>query len=268
MSIVNPPTQIHCDLCSKFLDLDKTSLVRCGCPNGSLACHTCKSIAGQNNSPVSGCCGNCYRKATRYSMGKPKPSSCPHVHTQICCNCRQTIKCFSSSIVEANCLQNIRIAWETLKMKKRLVRCSSFFAMMAENWGMFSQFYCQNFRINLMMNLWTQPKKIAFFQLWLLSQMNNPFGPRPAMSICSNLWGSYPHSPLYIYSQFSWRFRRFPWVRKLISRFAMLFETRCDAVQLFRQSYLQRCMCTKHRIMLYIIRYLMSQHAEIFELTM
>jgi hypothetical protein len=119
----------------------------------------------------------------------------------------------------------------------------------------------------MMVNPWTEAKKQAFFQIWLLSQMNTPVRPRIVMSIRSNLWESYPHSPLYISREFNWRFLRFPWVRKLISRFAMLFETRCDAVQLFRQSYLQRCMCTKHRFMLYIIRYLMSQHAEIFALT-
>jgi hypothetical protein len=153
-------------------------------------------------------------------------------------------------------------------MKKGLIRRSRFFAMMAENWGMFYQFYYQNFRIEMMVNPWTEAKKQAFFQLWLLSQMNTPFGPRIFMSIRSNLWESYPHSPLYISSQFSWRFRRFPWVRKLICRFAMLFESRCDSSHLFRQSYLHRCRCTKHRFMLYIIRYLMSQHAEIFSLTM
>lgn len=265
MTKYNSDTEIHCDLCDSLLALQNTFFVSCGCPNGSLVCHRCKSIAGQGYCQISGCCINCYRRATRYSIdNKYVPPPCMHVQTQKCCHCHQKIRMFSSSIVEAQSLQIIRFAWERLKCNRSLVRRSCFFAMMAENWGMFSQFFCQNFCITMRENPWTQPKKLAFFQLWLLSQMNNPVGPRIDMSILSNLWESYPRSPLFISSQFSWRFRRFPWVRKLISKLAVSWDSRCDASQLFRQSYLYRYRCIKHRMMIFIIRYLMSQHAEIF----
>jgi hypothetical protein len=262
-----PQSILPCDLCGYLGDLTKTTKVICGCSHGSLGCEKCKSIDGQRNSPAPACCLNCYRQATRYFRDDSSQNlRCQHVKIQICCHCRTRIKYFSSSQVYAGILQKIRRAWETLRRNHGLVRRSRFFAMMAENWGMFSQFYFQNFCDHMMVNPWTKLKKQAFFQLWLLSQMNNPFGPRIVMSIRSNLWESYPHSPLHISSQFSWRFCRFAWVRKLISRFAMLFETRCDALQLYRQSYLHRCRCTKHQMMLFIIRYMISQHAEILAL--
>jgi hypothetical protein len=152
-------------------------------------------------------------------------------------------------------------------MNKGLVRRSRFFSMMAQNWEMFSQFYFQNFCNHMMVNPWTEAKKQAFFQIWLLSQMNTPVGPRIVMSIRSNLWESYPHSPLYISREFNWRFLRFPWVRKLISKISMSSPTQYDARKLFRQSYLYSCSSTRQMMMSFIIRYLIAQHAEIFALT-
>lgn len=260
--------EIPCDLCGSHVPLSKTSEVICGCPRGSLGCHRCRSIAGQKNSPKPGCCMYCYKNELRHSIAPlPDDLRCVHVESQRCRHCHQTIKWFSSSQVEAVILQNIRLVWERLIANKGLIRRNRMVAMMAQNWGMFSQFYCRNYCDHLMVNPWTKAKKQAFLQLWLLSEMNFPVVPCQIMKITSNLWESYPRSPLYISREFNWRFRQFYWVRKLILRFTTHFDSRCDALQLFRQSYLQRCGCTKHRIMLFIIRYLMSQHAEIFALS-
>ena len=114
--------------------------------------------------------------------------------------------------------------------------------------------------------LWTQEKKQAFFQLWFLSQMNYPVGPCRLIQIHSNLWESYPHSSLYISREFSWGFRSFPWVRKLICKIAVSSPTQYDAMKLFRQSYLYRYAYIEKIMMSFIIRYLMAQNAEIFAL--
>lgn len=262
-----PPLQISCDSCGRPVDLLNTFKTRCGCPQGSLGCNNCKSIAGQHNSPNPHCCMHCYNRARRLSIGLHlNDLRCPHVSDQKCCHCQKTIS-FPFSLTESKSLQEIRRAWERLRSNQSLVHHSFFFAMMAQNWGMFSNFHCQIYCNHMMVNFWTEAKKQAFFQLWLLSQLNYPVGPQIIINIHSNPWQSYPRYPLYISREFNWRFRLFPWVRKLISRFAMLFESRCEPNQLFRQSYLHRCGCTKHRMMLFIIRYLMSQHAEIFALS-
>lgn len=261
-----PPPQIPCDVCCEPTRIKNAYEMTCGCPCGAIVCHRCRSIFGNISKSVMW--NHCKICSERFPNAFPDSRKfyCIHSVSQTCRHCG--ILQFMSSSLQCSLIA-MRLAWEKLRANNGLVSRNTIFAMMAQNWGMFSHFCSQSFCIHLMENPWTEAKKRAFFQLWLLSQMNYPIGPCRMIQIHTHLWQTYPHSPLHISSQFSWRFRRFPWVRKLISRFAMLFESsRCDALQLFRHSYLHRCRCTKHRFMLYIIRYLMSQHAEIFELTM
>jgi hypothetical protein len=154
-----------------------------------------------------------------------------------------------------------------LQENKKLFCRNVALAKIAEDWRMFSKFYYRGFCIKNDFTLWTQQKKQDFFQLWLLLQMNYPIGPRMMMSIRSNLWENYPQFQLYISREFSWRFCQFPWVRKLICRIAIFCDSKCEPNQLFRQSYLQRCRCAKHRMMSLIINYLMAKNAQIFRLT-
>ena len=76
-----PPPKLPCDLCGKPVDLTNTTKVTCGCPHGSLGCHNCRSVDGQDNSPISGCCYNCYRTATRFSRNIPDNLRFLHVVT-------------------------------------------------------------------------------------------------------------------------------------------------------------------------------------------
>jgi hypothetical protein len=156
--------------------------------------------------------------------------------------------------------------WFYLQENKNLFCRNVVLAKIAKDWRMFSQFYYGNFCIMMNVNPWTQPRKQAFFQLWLISQMNCPVGPR-MMSIRSNLWESYPYSPLHISSQFSWKFCLFPWVRKLICKIDVSCPKPCDANRLFKQSYLYRCSYTRQRMMSLIINYLMAKNEQIFRLT-
>ncbi len=86
---------------------------------------------------------------------------------------------------------------------------SEFETLLSKDWSIFSWFYYRNYCVTMNVNPWTQPKNQAFFQLWLLSQLDYPVGPYRMMQIRSNLWESYPYSPLNISSHFCWRFRRF-----------------------------------------------------------
>jgi hypothetical protein len=243
----------NCFICKSPFDASHIYYMNCKCPFGSPVCVKCKSMAGQRTYVGSNVCGHCSKKFI---------VNCRHAQPLKC------LICSESGIIDypLTDFHSMVQTWFSLRKNQSLVRRNEVVAM-AKDWNMFSHFYYRNYCIFMMVNPWTKPKKQAFFQLWLLSQMNYPVVPCQMMKIHSNLWESYPHSPLNISREFNWRFRRFSWVRKLISRFTMLFESSYDAVQLFRQSYLQRYRCTKHRMMNNIIRYLMSQHAEIFALS-
>jgi hypothetical protein len=158
-------------------------------------------------------------------------------------------------------------AWFSLRNNQLLIRRNIRFARMAQDWNMFSRFYFRNFLITMMMNPWTQPKKKVFFQIFLLTQMDYPVGPLTLIQIRSNLWESYPHTPLHISAEFAWNFFQFRWVRKLISKITESSHTSSEVKRLFRQSYLHSCSSTRQMMMTFIIRYLIAQHAEIFALT-
>jgi hypothetical protein len=247
---------VICFICRSSIDASDMHNMNCSCPFGSPVCSTCRSIGGQRLYPGSTVCDHCSKK------GKEK---CEHARPLQCLICSKTGRIHYPSVD----FHRMVLAWFSLRKNQSLFRRNEIFAMMARDWNMFSRFYYQNYCLTMMVNPWTQPKKQAFFQLWLLSQMNYPVGPRRMMQICSNLWESYPFSRLHISSHFCWRFRRFPWVRKLISKIAVSIDTSCDVRGLFRQSFLHSCSSSTlmQRMMLFIIQYLMAQHAEIFELT-
>lgn len=138
--------------------------------------------------------------------------------------------------------------WTTLLQNQHLRRKNAFFAMMAEDWRMFSSFYYQNYSAMVADNLWTSQKKKAFFELWLRSQMRFLPYPQRMIQLCCNLWDTYPRYPLFISRRFSWRFLQLPWSRLLVCKMSAV------------PSYMWL-------IMRIIVRYLTAQHAEICELT-
>ena len=246
----------NCFICQSPFGASYIYKMSCSCHFGSPVCIICKSMDGQRTYPGSRVCNYCSQKGKKY---------CIHARPLQCLICSNTGSIHNPSTDFHSMVQ----AWFSLRKNQSLVRRNEMFAMMAKDWSMFSRFYYRNYCVSMMVNPWTQPKKQAFFQLWFLSQMNYPVGPCRMMIIHSNLWESYPRSPLYISSPFCWRFRRFSWVRKLISKIAVSIHTPCNVRRLFRQSCLHRYSYSSlmERIMQFIIQYLMAQHAEIFGLT-
>ena len=244
----------NCFICRAKLNASILHVMYCGCPHGSPVCLRCKSISGQRQYVDSSVCNHCSRKGKEI---------CAHAQPLLCCMCSTSGHICNPSINFCQMVQS----WASLRNNKSLVRRNALFARMVKDWRMFSRFYYQNFCLTMHFNPWTQEKKQAFFQLWSLSQMNYPVGPCRMIQNHSNLWESYPHSSLYISREFSWRFRLFPWVRKLICKISMSSPIQHDAMKLFRQSYLHRCSSARQMMVSFIIRYLMAQNAEIFALT-
>ena len=245
----------NCFICNTPCTIKKSlHIMICACPHGALVCSGCKSISGQRTYIGSKVCRHCSNK---------NKDSCNHAQPLLCRICRVSGYIVHGSIHFSRMVQN----WFYLQENKKLFCRNVALAKIAEDWRMFSQFYYRCFCINMNFTLWTQQKKQDFFQLWLLSQMNYPIGPRMMMSIRSNLWESYPHFQLYISREFSWRFCQFPWVRKLICNIAVSCPKPCDGKRLFMQSYLHRCSYTRQRMMSLIINYLMAKNAQIFRLT-
>lgn len=253
---------IPCFVCKSPLDLSSIHNMRCSCPFGSPVCETCRSMDGQRLYPGSKVCNHCQRR--RYS-------SCRHAQPLLCCMCSVSGHIHDSTTEFLQMVQT----WFSLRNNQSLVRKYIRFAKMVEDWNMFSLFYSRNFINNMIrnpwippkLNPWTQEKKRGFFQIFLITQMDYPVGPCRVIQIRSNLWESYPHSPLYIPADFGWKFFQIPWVRKLISKITESSPTQYDARKLFRQSYLYSCSSTRQMMMSFIIRYLIAQHAEIFALT-
>jgi len=244
-----------CFICNTPCTKEKSLYIMlCDCPHGALVCSGCNSMSGQRTYIGSKVCRNCSKK---------NKDSCNHAQPLLCRICRVSGHIVHGSIHFSRMVQN----WFYFQKNKKLFCRNLALAKIVKDWRMFSNFYYRCFCITHEFTLWTQEKKTSFFQLWFLSQMNYPVGPCMMMRICSNLWESYPHSPLYISREFSWGFRLFPWVRKLISKIAVSSHTSCDVKRLFRQSYLHSCSSTRQMMMSFIIRYLIAQHAEIFALT-
>jgi len=245
----------NCFICNTPCTIKKSlHIMICACPHGALVCSGCKSISGQRTYIGSKVCRHCSNK---------NKDSCNHAEPLLCRICRVSGYIVHGSIHFSRMVQN----WFYLQENKKLFCRNVYLAKIAEDWRMFSKFYYRGFCIKNDFTLWSQQKKQDFFQLWLLSQMNYPIGPRMMMSIRSNLWESYPHFQLYISREFSWRFCQFPWVRKLICNIAVSCPKPCDGKRLFMQSYLHRCIYTRQRMMSLIINYLMAKNAQIFRLT-
>jgi len=208
----------------------------CDCPHGAPACDRCKSMAGQRSFVGAMVCRHCSN-----SKGD---SICEHAKPLKCRVCSKSGLIRNPRLYFCDSLQ----AWRSLQENQYLRRRSAFFAMMAEDWRMFSSFYYQNFLLMKMVNPWTAEKKKAFFELWLKSQRRFLLYPQRMIRFSCNLWESYPHSPLFISRRFSWRFLQLPWSRLLVCKMSALPNS-------------------KWKIMNVIIQYLMAQHAEICEIT-
>lgn len=228
------PPLVRCGICSSEI-IGSLYQLDCDCPLGAPACVTCKSMSGQRIYVGATVCSNC----SRYK------SVCRHANPLNCCVCLKSGNIRNPRKDLCDSLQALR----TLKRNQHLRRRSEFFAMMAEDWGMFSSFYYQNYSGMVPNNLWTSQKKKAFFELWLRSQMRFLPYPQRMIQLCCNLWDTYPRYPLFISRRFSWRFLQLPWSRLLVCKMSAAVP-----------SY-------KWLIMRIIVQYLMAQHAEICEIT-
>lgn len=226
----------NCFICDCSIPRHTLHTLDCNCPHGAPVCSKCKSISGQRIYVGSTVCNHC--------LTFKKKKSCDHAHPLQC------QVCLTSGNIGNPRLEFLHMvrSWRSLQENHRLRRKNAFFAMMAEDWGMFSEFYFRNFCVMMTINPWTAEKKKAFFELWLQSQRRFLLYPQRMIRFSCNLWESYPHFPLFISRRFSWRFLQLPWSRLLVCKMSNV------------PNY-------KWKIMRLIIQYLMAQHAEICGLT-
>jgi len=224
---------IFCDCFICKIPITRANLhtLGCNCPHGAPVCSRCKNMSGQRTYVGSTVCNHCFNFKNKRSCYHAKPLKCR--------------VCSTSGYIGNPRLEflNMVQSWHFLQENHRLRRKNAFFAMMAEDWRMFSRFYYQNFCVMMMVNPWTAEKKLSFFQLWLRSQRRFMPYPQRIIHIRCNLWESYPRSPLFISRNFSWRFLQLSWSRLLV------------------------CKMSMPNYKWIIMRYLIAQHAEICELT-
>jgi hypothetical protein len=226
----------NCFICNSPMNCGDLHTLYCDCPHGSPVCRSCKNFDGQRP----------YVGATvfNYCSKSKGVSICKHSQPLKCSECSKSGRILSKSLYFEKSVQ----AWRCLQENQHLRRRSAFFAMMAEDWRMFSSFYYQNFCGMMATDPWTAEKKKAFFELWLGSQMRILPCPQGMIQLRYNLWDSYPRYPLFISRRFSWRFLQLHWSRLLVCKMSAA------------PNY-------KWLIMRIIVRYLTAQHAEICELT-
>lgn len=244
-------TQISCALCRTHVNPLKIDTVCCECPHYAPCCHRCKSIRGQDNSPLPGVCTYCFRRY--FNRPNVTASRCSHTCRLTCCHCQTTPKTIlNGGSMDLSCMS---VAWERLRRKGRILRLSPFLANLASDWGNFSRFYHSFFIIS---SDWTSERKFAFFQLWFLSQMNRSMIPWNIPIIRVNLMSV----PLVISRRLGRRvIQQTSWARKLVCKnFVFAYDD-----SLFKQSYLQRGDDFPNRMMHQIIMRLLACHSAICE---